>query len=98
MPSASGIINREENPMGNAKRYKVTLRHLAKYTVEVDAENECVAQETAIRKARDHEKNAGFQRQVYPAPSSKTIQFQGPADEEWSVISTEIEPGNPRTA
>jgi hypothetical protein len=63
-----------------------------KFTTEVDAENKREALEIALQAANQK----GFQRQVFSQPRSKSIQFQGPIDEEWKAISAVVEPDTGR--
>ncbi|MFZ0494793.1 MAG: hypothetical protein WBE80_01310 [Methylocella sp.] len=79
--------------MGKAKTYKVTLQHLMKFTIEVDAENEREAREIALQAVRGQN---GFPRQVYSQPRSKSIQIQGPIDDDWQAISAVVEPNTGR--
>jgi hypothetical protein len=79
-------------PVGKAKRYKVTLQRLMKFTTEVDAENQREVLEIALQAVNQK----GFQRQVFSQPRSKSIHFQGPIGEEWQAISAVIEPDTGR--
>jgi hypothetical protein len=60
-------------PVGKAKRYKVTLQRLMKFTTEVYAENQREVLEIALQAVNQK----GFQRQVFSQPKEQIDSLPG---------------------